>query len=227
MTDPTQPDLQADPIETRNDSFKHRSPEMIWAGLILAVALHVVLFVASPNIEAEDVSFEADEIEVLDVPDQIEVPPPPQAISHPAVPVVSTTVSAEITITETTFEANPSALLSPPPFAERENTPGGRGIFSVAEVNPEVHNRDEVQAALEREYPAFLKDAGIGGTVVVHFEIDEEGKVIGSYVHDSSDYRALDEAALRVAAVYRFSPALNRDKPVKVRVAIPIIFKVN
>ncbi len=227
MTDPTQPDLRADPIETRNENFKRRSAEAIWAGLILAVALHVVIFVVSPNIEAEDVSFEADEIEVLDVPDQIEIPPPPQAILRPAVPVVSATVSAEITITETTLEANPPEDLPPPPVMAVESNPGDRGGFSVFEVNPVVQNVPEITRALEREWPRFLKDAGLGGTAVVHFEIDEEGKVIRAYIHESTGFEALDEAALRVANIYEFSPALNRDKPVKVRVAIPVSFKVN
>ena len=40
----------------------------------------------------------------------------------------------------------------------------------------------------------------------------------------SSRHEALDDAALKVAEVYRFSPALNRDQPVAVWVAFPITF---
>ena len=49
--------------------------------------------------------------------------------------------------------------------------------FTPFTVRPEVQNRPEVQRALEREYPAGLREAGIGGTVRLHFFIDEEGRV--------------------------------------------------
>jgi outer membrane biosynthesis protein TonB len=35
-----------------------------------------------------------------------------------------------------------------------------------------------VQRALERNYPPLLRDAGIGGTPVVWFFIDENGRVL-------------------------------------------------
>lgn len=215
-----------DPIETQNDRFKQGSSTARWAGLIVATGLHFLAFGVTPQLEAEDVSFDAGEIEVIDVPEQIEIPPPPQAIQRPAVPVVSTTVTADVTIEETTFTANPVEDLPPPPEIEEEESDAGMGGFSVFEVYPRIMNSDEVEEALEAAYPALLKDAGIGGTVMVHFGIDEEGNVIDAQVYESSDYASLDEAALRVAPVYKFSPALNRDKPVRVRVAIPVTFTV-
>ena len=39
-------------------------------------------------------------------------------------------------------------------------------------------------------------------------------------------FEALDDAALKVATIYRFSPALNRDKKVPVWVSFPITFQV-
>jgi len=45
-------------------------------------------------------------------------------------------------------------------------------------------------------------------------------------VNESSGYEALDQAALNVAEVYRFSPALNRENQVAVWVALPITFQV-
>ena len=48
-------------------------------------------------------------------------------------------------------------------------------MFTPMTVRPEIRNRSEVQAALTREYPPILRDAGIGGTVVVWFFITEDG----------------------------------------------------
>ena len=72
----------------------------------------------------------------------------------------------------------------------------------------------------------MLRDSGIGGSVNVWFFIDEEGRVIQTQVNESSGYEALDEAALKVADVMRFSPALNRENRVQVWVSLPITFQV-
>ena len=92
-------------------------------------------------------------------------------------------------------------------------------------MRPDLVNEREVQRALEREYPPILKDAGIGGTTNVHFFIDTEGVVQRALVAQASGHEALDEAALRVARVFRFTPALNEDEVVPVWIAIPITFQ--
>lgn len=98
--------------------------------------------------------------------------------------------------------------------------------FTPFTVAPSLMNRDEVISAMESNYPPLLKDAGIGGTVKVYFFIDETGTVQDTRVDESSGHPALDEAALSVAGVFRFSPALNRDQEVPVWVSFPITFQV-
>ncbi|MDE2981439.1 MAG: M56 family metallopeptidase [Gemmatimonadota bacterium] len=97
-------------------------------------------------------------------------------------------------------------------------------VFTPFTVKPDYVNRSEIMAALNREYPPLLRDAGIGGTVLVWFFIDETGTVRNQAVFRSSGHAALDEAALRVAPVFRFTPALNRDRAVPVWVQLPITF---
>ena len=214
-----------DPTGTANDRLKRAFSSFFWGGMILATAAHFGMLNFWPELQAEDVSFAVDEIEVIDVPDEIEIPPPPQAIRRPAVPVVSATIqNEEITIDLTTFEANPAEELPPPPELEEEpDSPSG---FSVFTVHPRTLNEAEVMREISNRYPPLLRDAGIGGTVRVRFQIDEEGKVIGSLVAESSGHTALDEAALLVAPVFRFSPALNRDRAVRVQVELPITFQI-
>ena len=95
--------------------------------------------------------------------------------------------------------------------------------FTVA---PSILNRQEVLRAMEREYPPVLRDAGIGGQVGVYLFIDENGEVQNFRVESSSGHQALDDAALRVARVYRFSAALNRDEKVPAWVQFRITFQV-
>lgn len=98
--------------------------------------------------------------------------------------------------------------------------------FTPFTVAPSIVNREEVVAAMEKQYPPLLREAGIGGTVRVYFFINEEGTVEDTRIQESSGHEALDQAALNVAATYRFAPALNRDEPVPVWVVFPITFQV-
>lgn len=99
-----------------------------------------------------------------------------------------------------------------------------RPTFTPFTVEPRILNVDEVQTAMREAYPPELRAEGIGGTVEVYFFITEEGIVHDTRINGSSGHQALDDAALRVADVYRFSPALNRDERVAVWVAFPITF---
>jgi TonB family protein len=94
------------------------------------------------------------------------------------------------------------------------------------DVRPEILNRDEVEAALAREYPPILRNAGIGGRAIVYFFISRQGTVLDRRIFESSGQVSLDEAALKVADVFKFSPALNREEIVEVWIQFPIIFQV-
>jgi protein TonB len=96
--------------------------------------------------------------------------------------------------------------------------------FTPFTVEPRLRNTEEVARHLQRSYPPLLRDAGIGGTVVLWFLIDEQGKVIKTQVHKGSGYQAFDEAAGAIAAIMEFTPAMNRDTRVKVWVQIPVSF---
>lgn len=110
-----------------------------------------------------------------------------------------------------------------PPAAQRRLEDGP--VFTPMTVRPELRNMAEVQAALQAAYPATLRDAGIGGSPVVWFLIDAEGRVVQTRLSRRSGYPALDEAGLQVASVMQFTPALNRDQRVSVWVEIPIVFR--
>ena len=98
-------------------------------------------------------------------------------------------------------------------------------VFTPYTVKPDLKNRAAVQAALTRNYPPLLRDAGIGGTALVWILIDEAGNSVKAQVKESSGHDALDAAALKVADIMQFTPALNRDQKVKVWIQLPIVFK--
>ncbi|MEN8375781.1 MAG: energy transducer TonB [Gemmatimonadota bacterium] len=212
---------------TANDRFKEGFPPLFWGSLAAAVIIHFAMFMFWPAAEAANVAFDSLELEAIDLPPEIEIPPPPEQIARPATPVISdVSIDEDITIAPTTFEMNPIENLPPPP-SPGEGDISDAPVYTPFEVAPELKNRGDVTRALKRYYPPMLKDAGIGGTTNVWFFIDEGGRVQRTQVNKSSGQKQLDEAALRVADLMQFSPALNRDQKVSVWVSIPITFTVN
>ncbi|MGD2069335.1 MAG: TonB family protein [Gemmatimonadota bacterium] len=213
-------------LETANDRFKRSFGNWFWGSMTLATVLHFMVFAFWPDMQAEDFSYNAEEMEAVELPPEIEIPPPPEQIARPAQPVIAEAqIDEDITIAPTTFESNPVEDLPPPPEEGGQDL-AAQPTFTPYTVAPKLVNEREVQRALEREYPPLLRDAGIGGRVLVYFFIDENGRVIDTRINESSGHQQLDDAAIAVANVMEFTAAMNRDKKVPVWISLPITFQV-
>jgi periplasmic protein TonB len=187
---------------------------------------------------------------LIPVPEEEPPPPPP-----PPPPPENTPPPPEVTEVPKGFQTLTVPTIIPPDIppptagpeiSERdfsgEGVEGGRStgnpnvkvtaenieaapVFTPYTVKPELQNRDAVGRALVRNYPPLLRDAGIGGTTLVWILIDEQGQTVRAQVKEGSGHEALDQAALKVADIMKFSPALNRDQKVKVWIQLPIVFK--
>ena len=105
-------------------------------------------------------------------------------------------------------------------FLDWENPPYSR--------KPELSNREEIGQAVNAHYPPLLRSAGIGGRVITNVLVDEHGNVGDVSINgqkNSSGHRALDSAAIRVARQMKFVPAAYQGEPIKVWIALPIVFK--
>ena len=74
-------------------------------------------------------------------------------------------------------------------------------------------------------YPEQLKRDSVEATVIVEALLDTVGAVRTAIVYRSSGYRLLDLAAARATLDATFTPARQRDKPVRTWVAIPYRFR--
>lgn len=219
--------VEIEEYPTKNDLFKQSFGSWLWGSMIAATVLHFMLFQFWPTLTVEDVSFTVEDLEVIELPPDIEIPPPPKAIARPGTPVMATAdIDDDITIAPTTFADNPVADLPPPPTREEAPDISAAPVFTPMTVMPEIMNLSEIQRTLMRQYPPTLRDAGIGGSVEVWFFISKNGRVLDSRVFATSGFAQLDEAALKVANVFRFTPALNRDQVVEVWIRFPIRFEV-
>jgi len=73
-------------------------------------------------------------------------------------------------------------------------------------------------------YPEMARTAGIEGNAVVEALVDVDGSVADARILKPSGNASLDQAAIDAAMRASFTPAYQRDKPVRVWVSIPFRF---
>ena len=207
-----------------NDRMKGSFTELLAGSLVAATALHFLVLTLWPAMEAPIWDDGTERVSDVIRFDKIDLPPAPDPMARPAAPVVAVDAPADATIEPVDF-VSAGELPPPPPPDARVGADAG-DPFVAFEVAPRLTNAEAFQRALQRAYPAALRDAGLGGVVVLAAFIDETGRVVEARVAGSSGYEALDEAALGLVDVMRFSPALNRDRRVAVWVELPVDFRV-
>ncbi len=209
---------------TANERFKESFRSTVAIGMAAAVAAHFALFELFPRMQANDLGAAVTELAAIELPPEVRIPPPPDQIARPATPRVAVAeIEEDVTIAPTTFESNPVESLPPPPATANV---ADRPSFIPYTQAPELRNKEEVLSFLKSTYPAMLKQAGVGGTVLLWLYIDEVGQVQRTVLAESSGYEQLDEAAKKVAAKMQFRPAMNRDKTTAVWLAQSIDFSV-
>jgi protein TonB len=209
---------------TANERFKESFRSTVAIGIAAAVVAHFALFELFPRMQANELGAAVTELAAIELPPEVTIPPPPDQIARPATPrVAAAEIEEDVTIAPTTFESNPVESLPPPPNAADVTD---RPSFIPYTQAPELRNKKEVLAFLKSTYPSLLKQAGVGGTVLLWLYIDKVGQVQRTVLAESSGYEQLDEAAKKVAEKMHFRPAMNRDKTTAVWLAQSIDFSV-
>jgi protein TonB len=203
--------------ESANKAFKAQYPKYLRNALLTAVLVHVCVFVFSPPFTFKPYKLKEEQFQVIDVPDNIEIPPPPKEIQMPQVPVEAASDEDATTedLPETTFD-DFSEMPPPPP-------PGGGdgGVFLAFDEPPTLKHFETPV------YPDLAREAGIEGTVRVKVLVGTDGKVLAVSVVSSDVTPAMEQAALAAARKCLFNPAKQRTKPVKANVMIPFNFRLN
>jgi len=200
---------------TANNEFKAKYGKYVRWAFVIAVVFHFTAFVFTPQFTITPYKLKEEQFEVVDIPDQIELPPPPPDVPPPPVAVQAAEDDAEATdeVAETTFENFEDMPPPPPPSGG-----GGAEIFLAFDEPPQLI---EYSAP---EYPPLAREAGIEGTVAIRVLVSEEGKVLDATVLQSDVTPAMDQAAVQAAMKCRFRPAKQRTVPVKAHVMIPFQF---
>ncbi|UCC74663.1 MAG: TonB family protein [Gemmatimonadota bacterium] len=211
--------------KTANERFKEKCSALLWGGMIVATVVHFGVLRFFPTLSAADVAFGLTEFEAIELPPEIDIPPPPDQIPRPAVPVMAATeLQEDVTIAPTTFEENPIDNLPPPPSDTERLI--DRPVFTPYTVAPRLLDPRRASRIVTQKYPRIMQQARIGGIVKIWAFIDAAGAVRKCVVSESSGYEELDAAAIAAMADFEFEPALHYDKRVAVWIEMPITFEV-
>jgi periplasmic protein TonB len=195
--------------------------------LIISLAFLIIAFKFFPVLEGAQVDLDGPQ-ELFTVEDilhtkQEERPPPPP---KPPIPIEAPSDDVlediEIGSTEIDFQAQIEA--PPPPPKETKHIEEEPTYFVAVEEMPEpIGGIAAIQSKIV--YPEIAKRAGVEGRVHVLAFVDENGNVTKAQILKGLG-AGLDEAAVKAVQQTKFKPGKQRGKPVKVQVAIPIIFRL-
>ncbi len=210
-------------------NLKDKYPLYMEIGLVLVLALLVVAFRVDLGSDT-DSDWEAPEQEQIEMEEiqqteQIEEPPPPP---KPPVPVEvpndealddeALDLDASLDMDEPTSEA------PPPPPEEEEEEEEEPEVFVVVEEMPElIGGLASIQSKIT--YPEMAKKAGVEGRVIVQFVVDEEGNVQDPQVVRGLG-AGLDEVALNAVKEAKFEPGKQRGESVRVKMSLPVTFRL-
>lgn len=210
-------------------SLREKYRTFLLIGLVVTLGIFIVAFRVDMTGGDAELEVTQDQ-EVIDMEEiqqteQIEEPPPPPR------PPVPEEVPDDAELTDEPLDLDASLDIdepmqdAPPPPDDGDDYDDEPEIFEVVEDMPEpVGGMAAIQQAVE--YPQIAQRAGVEGTVMVEFTVNEQGQ--------TSDLRVvrgvgsgLDEEAMRVIQEAEFTPGMQRGEPVPVRMTLPIRFQLN
>ena len=141
-----------------------------------------------------------EEVEITRPEDTPPPPPPPPA---PAVAEVLTVVEEEEESSQQIF----TVVETMPEF------PGGQGALLQ-------------YLAKSIKYPVIAQENGIQGRVSCSFVVNKDGSIVDAEVIRGVD-PSLDKEALRVInSMPKWNPGMQRNKPVRVKYTVPVMFRL-
>jgi protein TonB len=205
-------------VAVENAKFKKGYNKYLRNALLGAIVVHFLIFYFTPQFEFKPYVLREEYFEAIELPEQFDIPPPPQEVAQPAIPMEAAEgeeVDEEADIAPTTFDDIESLPPPPPPPSEQ-----AQEFYAFDE--PPVLIR-----YVSPKYPDLARQAGIEGTVLLSVLVGEDGKVISARVLQSDVTPAMEKNAIQAVKQFLFKPAKQRTVPVKATMMVPIRFKLH
>lgn len=206
--------------DSPSKELKLQYKRLLELGLIISLAAHIVFMQGFKRFKVRAIqrTTQLKALEVEEIP-QTQQEKEAAAPARPSVPIASEDEDLPedetIEITDLDLDAEP-----PPPPPDDGNI-----VFVPYDEPPmPVGGFQAIQRRLV--YPEIARKAGVEGRVLVWAQIDVEGSVVRTKVVKSLGPNGCDEAAVTAIKSVDWKPAKQRDRPVKVWIAVPVDFKL-
>lgn len=214
--------------KTDKANLRQRYPLFVQTGMVITLGLLIVAFRldlrVEENFEVALTDQEVVQMEEIIQTAQVEKPPPPPRPPVPVeVPDDEVLEDDELDL-DMSLDIDEVPDLPPPPPPKEEEKEEEPEIFVIVEQSPElIGGLPGLQKKIK--YPEIAKKAGVEGRVFLQFVVDEQGNV-----HDPVVTRGIgagcDEEAIRAILEAKFKPGKQRGKAVKVKMSLPITFRL-
>lgn len=234
------------------DHLKRSMILILFTGVALVLAFRIGSTISLPTIDDRPITDTTSftRYDPIDIPDQKPAETAPaSSISDPA-EVVPTIVEQAI---EKPEEKKPAGepIITPDASSGPATAPSGSGLGSGSGIGTQMNNGIEKElneifefAEKDPRFPGgherlaeFLghevrftpesKENEEEGTVLIRFVVNEDGRIDQIEVLQGLKYGLTDIALKAVKRMPRWEPGMNNGKPVKVRMELPITFKLD
>ena len=209
--------------------IRYRYKLVMECSIIASLLLIILAFNFFPNLENSNVNYRAPQ-ELFTVEDiqqtKQEVKPPPPPEKPTIIEAVNTDVEEDIEFESTELNINEIVSAPPPPRIEKikkETEPEPNYFVAVEEMPYPIGGILGIQKLIV--YPEIAKRAEVEGKVYVLAYVNEQGIVEKTEIIKGIG-AGCDEAAAYAVQQTKFSPGKQRGKPVKVKVMVPIVFRL-
>jgi protein TonB len=199
-----------------NASLRADYGKYLYISLLAAVLIHAAAFAFWPEYVPSVYNLPVEIVKPFEwVPDYEEPPKPPEIPAPPAPADIlpSDDVGLDETIGPNFIDLKDLPVPPPPPLREPTS-------YIWFDKQPAL------VTAAEPAYPELARKAEIEGSVTVLVTVNESGRVAAARV-GHSDAEIFNQAAIRAALDYIFSPAEQNGIPVKATIAITFRFTLS
>lgn len=177
-----------------------------------------------------------DDADIVSTTMEQPLPPPP--------PAVTKSISDELILVDDDSHEENDNMISSEDLGAAVVAPAPK-VVEVAKVPDEVIEDNEIFKIVEKmpefpggmaaclkflanniKYPTISQEHGVQGKVVIQFVVNKDGSIVDPTVVRSVDPH-LDKEALRVISMMpKWTPGMQRGKPVRVKYTVPVTFRL-
>lgn len=221
--------------KSRKADLENRRGIFLEIGLVVALAVVIGAFGCTSrdrNVEKIDMVLAPIETDLVEItrPDQPQEQPQVKKVEMNVVSDVlqlvdnSTKTDTELSFID--FDSDMQISIAAP----QEEEIVEEEIFVVAEKMASFMGgdlttfRNWVQERLR--YPAIAQELGISGQVILQFVVEKDGTLTNIQVLRSPDSSLSDEAIRVLKTSPKWEPAMQRNKPVRLKYTLPVVFRI-